>query len=189
MQPKVPYLHIRGIHHMGDIGQHGDDEDRLGLEEAGIFTWTLETNIVQADTAVARLFGLPQADVVAGLPVDRFLARIHPIDRPKVAKSIHSAIVTGGPYHEVYTVMGQEGSSDVVAFGRCFRDANGEPSMYAGIVYKAADGANEVDPMVSHIARAHKLAVEAGRVEVADALESILEELSRGRPVNQRVRH
>lgn len=158
---------------------HGDEEQRLELEESGIFTWDLRTNIIQADTAVARLFGIDVTDALAGLPIERFLASIHEADRPKVAQSIHHAIVTGDPYHEVYTVIGDQGPSDVVAFGRCFRNSDGDPSQYAGIVFKATDRASDVNPMVAHIAMAHKLAVEAGRDQVADALESILEDLPR----------
>jgi PAS domain-containing protein len=169
---------------MDGTGKHGDEENRLEIDESGIFTWDLETNIVQADTAVARLFGLPSSEALAGLPIERYLASIHPSDRPKVAQSIHHAIVTGDPYHEVYTVVGSEGRTDVVALGRCFRNAEGQPSQYAGIVFKAAERAADVNPMVAHIAMAHKLAVNAGRAQVADALQSILEALPRSDPVS-----
>lgn len=163
---------------MGDQERdHGDEEERLDPEESGIFTWDLQTNILQGDTAVSRLFGLKPSDVLAGLPIENFLARIHKSDRPKVAESIHYAIVSGGPYHEVYTVDSNEGAVDVVAFGRCFRDAEGNPSQYAGIVIRANETGTG-DPVVSHIATAHKLAVARHQTQVADALEAILEDLA-----------
>lgn len=169
---------------MHEIRKHGDEEKRLEIDESGIFTWDLETNIVQADTAVARLFGLPLSQALKGLPIERYLASIHASDRPKVARSIHNAIISGDPYHEVYTVVGNEGSTDVVAFGRCFRNTEGKPSHYAGIVFRAAERASDGNPMVAHIAMAHKLAVNAGRAQVADALQSILEALPRNDAVS-----
>lgn len=157
----------------------GDEEERLDANDSGIFTWDLETGIVQADTAVAKLFGLKATDALAGLPIEPFLKRIVEADRPKVAQSIHDAILSGDPYHETYSLNGKSGTFEVVAFGRCFRNADGDPRLYAGIVFKTSDTAGHGDPVLAHVARAHKIAVDAGRAQVADALEAILEDLSR----------
>lgn len=67
----------------------GQAESHLDVEESGIFTWSLETNIVQGDTSLARLFGVVSSAALTGLPIEAFLDRIHPDDRPRVAQSIH----------------------------------------------------------------------------------------------------
>jgi PAS domain S-box-containing protein len=160
-------------------GSHRNREERLESADSGIFTWDLETNVVQADTAVAELFGLDAEEVLSGLPIEKFMDRIHPKDRPKVAQAIHHAVVSGDPYHELYTTLGKTGTHDVVAFGRCFRGPSGAPKHYAGIVFKAADRSADADPIIAHIAMAHKIAVETGRMQIADALQAILEDLPR----------
>lgn len=155
----------------------GQAEAHLQIDESGIFTWQLESNTLQGDTSLAKLFGVEPAVALVGLPVEDFLDRIHPGDRSRVAQSIHHAILTGDPYHEVYRVLGHGGYNDIAAFGRCFRDSEGTPSQYVGIAVRVGNRDREVDPVLSHVALAHKVASEAGRTEVADALEQILEEV------------
>lgn len=110
---------------MGDAArQDGSGEDHLTAKESGIFTWDLETGMLHADGAVAKLFGLNASSVFAGLPIQNYVERICEEDRARVAQSIHHAIVTGDPYHEEYRVLGEDRKeTQVMAFGRCFRDA------------------------------------------------------------------
>lgn len=105
-------------------------------DEAGIWTWCLERNVLYADTALAGLFGLDAVETLAGLPVDRYVARIHPDDRGRVAKSMSDAVIGGMPYFEEYRVKDGYGETRrVMALGRCFRDRSGNPVHYAGITY------------------------------------------------------
>ena len=62
-------------------------------EDKGIFTWDIEKNIVFADRAVARLHGLNPEETVRGLPIEVYLARVHPDDRPRLAEGITETIV------------------------------------------------------------------------------------------------
>jgi len=52
--------------------------------EPGIYTWDLDEDLLYADTLVAALFGLDPAETVEGLPLESYLARMHPNDRPTV---------------------------------------------------------------------------------------------------------
>jgi PAS domain-containing protein len=145
-----------------------------------VFTWDLESNVLHADGALAKLFGLDAELVLRGLPLQTFIERIHSPDRPRVAEAIHHAVLAGDPYHIEYRVLGKgDLLSEVMAFGRCFRNKDGVPSQYAGIVFPVMERSTEGDPVLAHVALAHKHAVEEGRREVADALEAILEDLSR----------
>ena len=158
----------------------GHGEDHLAANESGVFTWDLETNVLHADGALATLFGLDATLVLAGLPLQSYVERIFAADRPMVAEAIHNAVLSGSPYHIEYRVMGKgDVVAEVMAFGRCFRNKDGVPNQYAGIVFPIMKRSEESDPVLAHVALAHKHAVEAGRTEVADALESILEDLVR----------
>jgi len=155
------------------------DEDHLTTKESGVFTWALSTNILHADAALAELFGLDPDATIAGLPVNAYIDRIVEGDRPSVAKAINDAIISGNPYHEEYRVIDRSGHArKVMAFGRCFRDADGVPSLYAGIVFPVEEQAPAGEnPILTHVAVAHLHAVEAGNTMIADALEAILEDL------------
>jgi PAS domain-containing protein len=114
----------------------GQAEPYLLVEESGIFTWRLESNVVQGDSSLAKVFGVVPR---SRLQVRRSKISLpHPTDdRPRVAESIHHAILTGDPYHEFYQVLSGAGFGEIAAFGRCFRDAEGIPSQYVGV---ALDG-------------------------------------------------
>lgn len=92
--------------------------------------------MLYADTAIARLFGLDPDEALRGLSVDQYIARIHPLDRSRVARSMSEAVADCEPYFEEYRVEDCFGETrKVMALGRCFRDRTGNPVHYAGITY------------------------------------------------------
>jgi PAS domain-containing protein len=104
-------------------------------EDKGIFTWDIAKNIVFADRAVARLFGLNPDETVRGLPIEVYLARVHPDDRPRLAKGITETIVAELPQKDGYRVQGVDGiNRAVVAFGRAFRNRDGDAVLYSGVI-------------------------------------------------------
>lgn len=104
--------------------------------EAGIFTWILEKDLVYGDTSVAAHFGLAPHDTVKGLPIGAYLESVHDEDRPALAQAISIAVKGGEPFHAEYRVKDAQGSYRLVmAMGRCFRDALGDPTVYSGIIY------------------------------------------------------
>ncbi|MBP2445782.1 PAS domain-containing protein [Rhizobium leguminosarum] len=151
-------------------------------EEPGIFTWDLATDTVYADSALAKLFGLDPEQTISGLPIIKYLDRIHPDDKPSVAKAISDSVITGDPYRHDYRVFDRTGQIvAVAAFGRCFRDAAGNPSHYAGIVFRANDHVQQ-DELSAHCREALKIAQSSGLQTTADALEAILKELAKPKP-------
>lgn len=166
-------------------GAFGTSEFSLA-EEAGIFTWVLATDTVYADSALANLFGLDPQETIAGLPVMRYLDRIHPDDKPSVAKAISESVITGNPYRHDYRVFDRSGQMvTVAAFGRCFRDESGNPSQYAGIVFPTNDHVrqdHQKDQLSAHCREALKIAQSSGLQATADALEAILKELAKPTP-------
>jgi PAS domain-containing protein len=148
-------------------------------QEAGIFTWVLASNTVYADSALSELYGLDQRKAESGLPIEDYLSRIHVDDKPPAAKRIHDSIVTGLPYQSEYRVANAQGRyTTVTSFGRCFRDASGNPSHYAGIVFPANSRAGQVDSdLMWHCVTAYEMAVAQGKDVVARLLLQSLREL------------
>ncbi|TBY03871.1 diguanylate cyclase [Rhizobium laguerreae] len=151
-------------------------------DEPGIFTWELASDKVYADSALANLFGLDPEETLTGLPVIRYLDRIHPDDKPSVAKAISESVITGNPYRCDYRVFDRSGQIvAVAALGRCFRDEAGNPSQYAGIVFPTNDH-GEQDELSAHCNAALKIARSTGLRTTADALEAIVRELAKPMP-------
>ncbi len=112
------------------------DKDEFPACETGFFTWDIVANLLYGDGAVAEMFGLDSAETASGLPLEAYVARIHPEDQPAAAKIIHETILTQEPEQQSYRVRRANGTfHQVMAFGRCFRDKNGVPSLYGGIVF------------------------------------------------------
>jgi PAS domain-containing protein len=103
--------------------------------DSGIFTWDIVRDLVYGDSALAELFGLAAKEVSQGMPLKLYLDRVHPDDRPALAKTITQTIVGERAQQSVYRVRTRGGIYvSVVAFGRCFNDREGTPVLYSGIV-------------------------------------------------------
>lgn len=108
--------------------------------DAGFFTWDVPDNLIYADGALAHLFGIDEDDAEQGLPIEIYLARVHPEDQPHLAKAIRDSIVEHTPQQEFYRVRNAENHYvSVMSFGKGFRDKNGVPIRYVGIVVPAAE--------------------------------------------------
>lgn len=110
------------------------------ISDAGLFTWDIPDNTLYADGAIAELFGLDPEEAALGLPLERYIERIHPEDRPRIIRAIRNSIVAAASKHEAYRVCGADGLYvDVECFTRGFCDRDGMPIRYAGIVVPAGD--------------------------------------------------
>lgn len=158
--------------------------------DTGLFTWEIASNILFADSALARLFGLDPDKTVAGLPLQDYLERVHPADRGPLAASIHDAILSGQPCHQEYRVKTCTGSFvGVTCLGRCFKGTDGVPSHYVGIVF-ATTLVEEENPLLQACAVAYRMAMNDGRMDVAGKLQAALETLiSDGEPPQRGICH
>ncbi|HEV7318472.1 MAG TPA: PAS domain-containing protein [Ensifer sp.] len=113
--------------------------------DSGIFTWDITQDLVYGDSALAELFGLVSEETNQGLPLKLYLDRVHPNDRPRLARTITQTIVGGRAQQSFYRVKTRgEVYVSVVAFGRCFRDRNGTPVLYSGmVVLESATSTND----------------------------------------------
>ena len=154
--------------------------------DSGVFTWDIATDRFFADGAFALLFGLDPNKTMVGLPMERYMHRVHPDDAPRVARSIHNAIVQGLPCQQNYRVQNLSGQySEIMAFGRCFRDPDGIPSQYAGIIYPAFPPSSHSNDLQELCSQAHRVAVRNGRLDIAGTMRKVLDELFDTRQVKE----
>jgi PAS domain-containing protein len=143
--------------------------------DSGVFTWDISCDRFYADNALASLFGLDGRETMNGMPMERYIERVHPDDRSVVARSIHKAIVLGVPCQQNYRVKGSTGTyTEIVARGRCFRDPNGNPFHYAGIVVPFQAEQKRDLSLSDLCAQAHRVALKSGNLEVAKSLRDVL---------------
>ena len=107
-------------------------------KQPGFYCWDLIENRIVGDGIIAELFGFETSKLRSGVTVEEILARIFPGDRERVAKAIHTAILTGEVYEERYRVAHDDGRQiDIIASGRCLCDEDDQPFSWAGTVRRA----------------------------------------------------
>ena len=151
------------------------DKDEFPICETGFFTWDIVANLLYGDGAVAEMFGLDAAETASGLPLEAYISRIHPEDQPAAAKIIHDTILTQEAEHQSYRTRRANGAfHQVMVFGRCFRDKNGIPSLYGGIIFPLPEEAPVATPLLDHCLAAYDIALREGNVAVADHIMKAL---------------
>ncbi|MGC1466151.1 MAG: HWE histidine kinase domain-containing protein [Pseudolabrys sp.] len=113
------------------------NEERLELAlDAGVigaWDWHIQENRVFADERFARLYGVDPAEAAAGVPVEAFVANIHPDDRLRVERKVRKAVRSVGSLSVEYRLMQRDGSIRwVLARGYCLGDANGRALRFPG---------------------------------------------------------
>lgn len=75
-----------------------------------------------------------------GLPLERYLARIHDEERHRVARSIFDVISADLAQQEEFRIRSvTEGYLGVISYGRSFNDGAGNPLLFSGIVIPAPE--------------------------------------------------
>lgn len=151
-----------------------------GAKAAGIFTWDIGSNMLYGDAVISDFFRLDADRAMQGLPLQDYIATMHPDDRPHVARAIHTAIVSGEPYQQEYRLVRPGGSPIwVLAIGHCFRNREGTPSIYAGVVYDITEQKNSAtDGLTDHCHAALHVAERLGNPLLVALLEQAVDEAS-----------
>ena len=152
----------------------------LSSDDAGVFNWNVDTNLLCGDEHFADIFGLDPQEVHVGLPIEAYIAAVWEGDRRSVAKTLHQAISTGGSCFQDYHVARQDGSMvHVVGIGRCFRNIEGESTRYVGVVF---DDAELDEGQIKKLLRSYyrdsgQTAFELERDDVSDVLTQAVNRL------------
>lgn len=106
----------------------------LDVGRIGTWAWDIQHNRVEADTNLARFFGL-SAEEAHGGPVERYFAGIHPDDAPRVSNVINEALQSGAVFSDEYRLVPNEGEVLwIEARGQAELDASGRPLHFNGVM-------------------------------------------------------
>ncbi|MCJ2091253.1 PAS domain-containing protein [Methylobacterium sp. J-072] len=110
------------------------------LDVIGSWSWDAASDSIQADLFVALLFNVDPEEAEAGLPLDAFLASIHPEDRDRVQAHIRRGGRDGGLYVIEYRVCSADGITRwVLGRGRFLHNHRGQPVSGRGIIVDITD--------------------------------------------------
>jgi len=118
-----------------------DSEERLRLAllaaQQGIWDWDLRTQVLTWDERCKQMFGLPPDFPVS---YEQHLASLHPDDRDRVQKASEIALQNQSDFNEEYRTFHLDGTMRwILAQGRAYYDAAGNPYRMSGIVMDITD--------------------------------------------------
>jgi PAS domain S-box-containing protein len=108
---------------------------RSAIEAADVGTFFLDIDAdrMTTDGLLARLLGIDAELASIGIPLQRFIEAIEPVDRERVLSLISSALRDGREYSDEHRVRDAQGQLHwVSAKGRVERDGNGRPAFFLG---------------------------------------------------------
>lgn len=107
-------------------------EIALTATEVGLWHWDLRRDRLLADANLLRLFGLGGEE--RELPLEPFLACMHPDDRERVKQGIEVAVSRAEAFQAEYRVVHPDGQVRwVLARGRAEHDDQGVPATFPGV--------------------------------------------------------
>lgn len=115
-------------------------EERLSLALGGsalvgTWDWNVLDNIVTSDDKFAAMFNLDPLRAGLGVPIEDFLAAIHPDDVKRVGDEINAALQTGAAYSSEYRLIAADGAIHwISASGRPRLDAEGKATRFPGVI-------------------------------------------------------
>jgi len=133
---------------MSVLAEQALEESREKLDLAlsasgmvGTWDWNIVENVVTADDRFAALYSVTPGAAAVGLPIETFLAGIHPDDRQRVISEIGYSLKQPGPVRFEYRLSKGDGAPErwVVASGRVITDDTGRAVRLPGIVVDVTD--------------------------------------------------
>ena len=115
-------------------------EERLSLALngsalVGTWDWNIADNIVTSDDKFAALYNLDPLRAGLGVPIEDFLAAIHPDDVKRVGDEIAAALRDHSDYSSEYRLVAADGQVHwVSASGRPRYNADGAPVRFPGVI-------------------------------------------------------
>lgn len=138
------------------------DRLRAALEASatGTFRWDIETNALDWDENLDRLFGLQPGEAVRNL--SSFIERVYPGDRPEVIARCERSALTGIDLDMEFRVVWPDGTMRwLYDRGKTFRDSTGRPSSMTGACVDITER-KRVEQSLQERARITALGAEIG---------------------------
>jgi signal transduction histidine kinase/ActR/RegA family two-component response regulator len=120
--------------------QASEEHLRLALQAGrmGIWDWDLVTGDVAANEYELALLGLPPS--MSTFPVQRFMERVHPQDKPDLDEAIRRSVEERQPYdHEFRMQVNDHDTRWLAGRGRVLCDAGGRPVRMVGVNFDVTD--------------------------------------------------
>jgi PAS domain S-box-containing protein len=112
-------------------------QERLSLAlstgQVSVFEWAVDEDHLVVQGPLAEAFGVRPEDASRGMPLDAFVAGIHPGDVDRVMAALNGAVAEGAPYEAEYRLLGGPEERVVVARGDVEVGPDGRKRM-AGVV-------------------------------------------------------
>jgi hypothetical protein len=140
----------------------------------GAWSWDITRDCLVGDARLAKLFGMNEAAVSAGVPLRAMLDKIHPEDRGAIESSIQRSVGLADEYFASYRVLAGPDVRWLHASGRCFAPDGKRPSLHVGVAIDvtgfkalgAKDGLHDLSEKLDRIAQlclsAHEIATDVG---------------------------
>src|SRR5690554_5503432 len=139
-------------------------EERLtlaisGSSLVGTWDWNIDDDIVTSDDQFAAMYGIDPLRAGLGVPIEAFLAAVHPDDRAQVEKDIEAALAQRSRLQSEYRLLAADGSTRwVIASGSPRLDAEGKPVRLPGVVVDITEQRRISDALVESELRFRTLA-------------------------------
>ncbi|MBS0656783.1 MAG: PAS domain-containing protein [Verrucomicrobia bacterium] len=134
----------------------------LDAAQLGTWDWDMMTNAVIWSPHYFQLFGFTPGTLTPSH--ERWLASIHPDDRPQAQDALRRALDHRAPYHSIYRVVWPSGETHWIE-GRGFflRDATGLPYRMLGVIMNI-DSQRTLEAERERAARLESLGLVAGGI-------------------------
>jgi hypothetical protein len=152
----------------------------------GAWSWDITQDCVVGDARLAKLFGMTEAALLAGVPLKAMLDRIHPEDRAAIESSIRRSVGLADEYFASYRVLAGRDVRWLHASGRCFAPKGTRPGLHVGVAidvtgFKALgqkDGLHDISENLDRIAQlclnAHAIAADLGDPSLIELTKPLL---------------
>jgi PAS domain S-box-containing protein len=130
-----------------------------GSSLVGTWDWNVADNIVTSDEKFAALYSLDPQRAGLGVPIEEFLAAIHPADVQRVREEIEAALNDGSPYRSEYRLVSADGRvSWVIASGRPRLGTDGTALRFPGVIVDVTEQHRTSEALVESELRFRTLA-------------------------------
>ena len=101
----------------------------------GTFDWHVQSDTFYSDARFAEMFSVDPAKGAKGVPLEEYLAGIHPEDVGGIATAINHTITTREKYTQEYRLLHRDGTIRwVEARGECLYGDDSRPDRFVGVV-------------------------------------------------------
>ncbi len=138
----------------------------LSTGRIAVFDFDVEARVATVVGPLTQFFGVPPGEAAQGLPLEKFMAGIHPEDRERVTRTIQQSVDTGQPYDAEYRVIGGPKPRRVLARGGIEKAAGGPKRLLGAIIDISYE--KETEDALREQTKALEILNEAGAAVAAE---------------------